>query len=38
MNNELVTYMAGKAEKLNQNNPNKKKLEELRDRLLKRGT
>jgi serine/threonine protein kinase len=34
MNDELAKYMTVKAEKLYQNDPNKKKLADLRDRLL----
>ncbi len=37
MNDDLITYMKGKAEKLSQNDPNKKKMADLRDKLLQKG-
>lgn len=37
MNDDLIKYMSAKAEKMSQNDPNKKKLADLRDQLLKRG-
>jgi hypothetical protein len=37
MNDDLIIYMKGKAEKLSQNDPNKKKMADLRDKLLQKG-
>lgn len=37
MNNDLIAYMKAKSEKLSQNDPNKKKMADLRDKLLQRG-
>jgi serine/threonine protein kinase len=37
MNDDLINYMKGKAEKLSQTDPNKKTIADLRDRLLQRG-
>lgn len=37
MNDDLIKYMTAKAEKISVNDPNKKKLAELRDKLLQRG-
>ena len=38
MNDDLINYMKAKAEKISQNDPNKKKMAELRDKLLQKGT